>query len=123
MTRSSSAWWTAEGAAPARSGWNYAGTVTSLSSSGPSGSARPPHLTGTGQASGSITVGLSVSGMHCGSCATLIEEVLAEQVGVQAVSVDLDQGRARIEYDASQLGVDDLTEAIAGAGYSAAPLG
>ena len=82
--------------------------MTSLSSSGPSGSARPPHLTGTGQASGSITVGLSVSGMH---------------FGVQAVSVDLDQGRARIEYDASQLGVDDLTEAIAGAGYSAAPLG
>ncbi len=60
--------------------------------------------------------------MHCGSCATLIEEVLAEQEGVRAVSVDLDQGRASIEYDPSLLGMGDLTEAIAGAGYSAAPL-
>jgi copper chaperone CopZ len=61
--------------------------------------------------------------MHCGSCAALIQEVLAEQQGVRAVSVDLDRGRARVEYDASQLDVDGLTKAIAGAGFSAAPLG
>lgn len=72
--------------------------------------------------SGSATAELAVTGMHCGSCATLIEEVLTEQGGVRTVSVDLDRARARIEYDAAQLGVDDLTEAIAGAGYSATPL-
>jgi copper chaperone CopZ len=61
--------------------------------------------------------------MHCGSCAALIEETLAEQAGVTSASVDLDTARAIVEYDPAQLEVDDLAAAVAEAGYSAAPVG
>ncbi|MGH9080205.1 MAG: heavy-metal-associated domain-containing protein [Acidimicrobiales bacterium] len=73
-------------------------------------------------AAGPATAELVVSGMHCESCATLVEEVLAEQDGVGAASVDLAAGRARVEYDSSRLGVDQLIAAIDGAGYPAVPL-
>jgi copper chaperone CopZ len=66
---------------------------------------------------------LAVGGMHCESCALLIQEVLAEQAGVLDASVDLPGARAHVEYDTSQLGVDQLTGAVAAAGYSAAPVG
>ncbi len=79
-------------------------------------------MTSTGPAA-SATAELVVSGMHCESCATLIEEVLAEQDGVGTASVDLFNARARVEYDPARLTVDDLTVTIAGAGYSAAPVG
>jgi Cu+-exporting ATPase len=68
------------------------------------------------------TAELAVSGMHCESCAKLVEEVLAEQDGVRAASVDLAEARARVEFDPAQLTLDDLAGAITGAGYSAAPL-
>ncbi len=35
------------------------------------------------------TVELDVTGMHCESCAALIEEVLADQPGLLTVQVDL----------------------------------
>ncbi len=70
---------------------------------------------------GSAIAELGVTGMHCQSCAALIEEVLAERDGVRTASVDLVEARARIEYDPTRLTVDDLTGTIAGAGYAAAP--
>ena len=60
--------------------------------------------------------------MHCGSCVALIEETLNEREGVTAALVDLDSARAVIEYDPSTLGVEEIRAAIAGAGYSAAPV-
>jgi copper chaperone CopZ len=66
---------------------------------------------------------IEVDGMHCESCARLIQEVLAEQAGVLDASVDLPGARAHVEYDTSQLGLDQLTGAIAAAGYSATPVG
>jgi Cu+-exporting ATPase len=62
---------------------------------------------------------LSVEGMHCGSCVALIEETLSEREGVKAAAVDLDTGRAVIEYDPSALDVEEIRAAIAEAGYSA----
>lgn len=61
--------------------------------------------------------------MHCESCALLIEEVLAEQVGVRRATVDLAGARARVEYDPDRLTVDDLTGAVTEIGYSATPTG
>lgn len=72
---------------------------------------------------GLATAELAVGGMHCDSCALLVEEVLTEQEGVRSASVDLVGGRARVEYDADRLSQDDLTGVIAGAGYSAVPVG
>jgi copper chaperone CopZ len=57
--------------------------------------------------------------MHCGSCVALIEETLSEREGVKAAAVDLDTGRAVIEYDPSALDVEEIRAAIAEAGYSA----
>jgi Cu+-exporting ATPase len=61
--------------------------------------------------------------MHCGSCVALIEEALGERAGVVSASVDLDSGRAMVDYDPSSLGVDDLRSVIAEAGYTATPVG
>jgi copper chaperone CopZ len=61
--------------------------------------------------------------MHCGACAALIEETLTEREGVTSASVDLDSALASVEFDPSRLGVDELTVAIADAGYSATPVG
>lgn len=66
---------------------------------------------------------LAVSGMHCASCVTLIEESLAEQVGVTDVSVDLDTGRARVDYDAATIDVEHLCAVVADVGYVATPSG
>jgi Cu+-exporting ATPase len=66
---------------------------------------------------------LAVEGMHCGSCAALIEETLAEQTGVTSASVDLDAARAVIGFDPSQIDVDELTAAVVEAGYAATPVG
>jgi copper chaperone len=60
--------------------------------------------------------------MHCGSCVALIEDTLNERDGVTAVSVDLDSGRAVVEYDQATLDVEELRAAIAEAGYSATPV-
>ncbi len=65
---------------------------------------------------------LTVEGMHCSSCAALIEETLDEREGVTAAAVDLDSARAVVEYDPSALDVEDIRAAIAEAGYSATPL-
>jgi copper chaperone CopZ len=65
---------------------------------------------------------LSIDGMHCGSCVELIEETLEEQPGVAKASVDLESTRAVVEYDPSQLDVDEIRAAIAEAGYSATPV-
>ena len=60
--------------------------------------------------------------MHCDSCVALIEEILNEHEGVTASLVDLDSARAVVEYDPSALDLDDISAAIAEAGYSASPV-
>jgi copper chaperone CopZ len=62
---------------------------------------------------------LTVEGMHCGSCVALIEETLNEREGVTAALIDLDSGRAVVEYNPSTLEVEDIRAAIVEAGYSA----
>jgi copper chaperone CopZ len=66
---------------------------------------------------------LQVDGMHCGSCVALIEETLAEQVGVTSAMVDLDAARAVVGFDPSQVDVDGLAAAVAEVGYAATPVG
>lgn len=68
------------------------------------------------------TAELAVVGMHCGSCAALVEEALTERSGVISASVELDSARAVIGYDPSLVGVDELRSTIEEAGYSATPV-
>jgi len=68
---------------------------------------------------GSATVELVVGGMHCQSCAALIEETLTADPAVRRVTVDLDAARASVTYDPATLTVDDVCAAVTGVGYSA----
>ena len=63
-----------------------------------------------------------MQGMHCDSCRLLIEETLASQPGVSAVSVDLEAARARVTHDDTVLTVADICDQVADLGYRAAPV-
>jgi copper chaperone CopZ len=58
---------------------------------------------------------LSVSGMHCKSCAILIEEELKERVG--SVLVSFEKGTARIEFDNEKITEKQIKKAIVDLGY------
>lgn len=45
------------------------------------------------------TTTLKITGMHCASCKTLIEEVCREAGGVSACNIDLAGGNGVIEHD------------------------
>jgi copper chaperone CopZ len=68
------------------------------------------------------TVRLALSGMHCGSCAALIEDILSDQPGVTRAVVGFEAGEARVTFDPAKVTVDDLCASVAGAGYGASPV-
>jgi Cu+-exporting ATPase len=63
----------------------------------------------------------SITGMHCNSCAQLIEIALEELGGVKSAKVDFKAGRAAIEFDEGKLTPLKIEETIekAGTGYKA----
>ncbi len=72
--------------------------------------------------SASTTAELLVGGMHCQSCAALIEEILGREPAVRRATVDFDTARASVTYDRAVLSIDDVCAAITNAGYRATPL-
>lgn len=44
---------------------------------------------------------LQITGMHCTSCKSLIEEVCQETSGVTSCTVDYETGKAVVEHDSS----------------------
>ena len=54
---------------------------------------------------------LSIKGMHCGSCAYLIEDILKEQSGVKDAKVDFVGQTCEVE-TAGEVKPDDLIKAI-----------
>lgn len=60
-----------------------------------------------------------VEGMHCESCAQLVEIALEETAGVISAKVDFSSEKAAVEYDAAAASEKKITEAIKAAGYSA----
>jgi copper chaperone CopZ len=65
---------------------------------------------------------VAITGMHCSSCALLIEETLQVD-GVQEATVDLDQARARVTYDSALISPGALCALVAEAGYHAEIVG
>ncbi|PIZ96620.1 MAG: copper-translocating P-type ATPase [Candidatus Magasanikbacteria bacterium CG_4_10_14_0_2_um_filter_33_14] len=59
---------------------------------------------------------LSISGMHCASCAVSIERSLKKQDGVKSATVNYAMGKAYVEYDEKQLKDEDISKAVATAG-------
>ena len=62
---------------------------------------------------------LKVTGMTCGHCQKRVETALGQVPGVFAAVVDLQDGLAEVDYDDDAATFEDLTAAVARAGYSA----
>lgn len=62
-------------------------------------------------------VTLTVSGMHCATCALAVEDALNAIPGVSGASVNLATGRAVVSFDSTQVGKVDLIRSIEAAGY------
>ncbi len=60
----------------------------------------------------------NVVGMHCASCATIIERRVKKLGGVKNVSVNMATNKATIEYDETSVGVQDFDKTVQAAGYS-----
>ena len=71
------------------------------------------------ESQGNVRISLVISGMHCSSCAGLIEKQLRKVNGVTEARVNFASEKASILYDTSKSSVEDLTAAVAKAGYSA----
>ncbi|HSE82734.1 MAG TPA: cation transporter [Gaiellaceae bacterium] len=64
------------------------------------------------------TVQLELDGMTCAACAARLEKALNKVDGVEA-SVNFATERAAVRYDDGRVALDDLVNAVEGAGYGA----
>ncbi|MCX6793285.1 MAG: heavy metal translocating P-type ATPase [Candidatus Falkowbacteria bacterium] len=64
-------------------------------------------------------ISLSLFGMHCSSCATLIERSLQKAPGVKQATVNFAAEKASIIFDENQTKILNLIEAVNKAGYKA----
>ncbi len=71
---------------------------------------------------GLATVRIALTGMHCGSCAALIEDILSDQPGVAAAVVGFEAAEALVTFDPAKVAVNDLCTPVADAGYGASPV-
>jgi len=64
-----------------------------------------------------LTIG--ITGMHCKSCAALIEDSLKEAAGVIRASVDFPASKASVDYDSAKTSPDALAKLIRDMKYGA----
>lgn len=64
-------------------------------------------------------ISLSLSGMHCSSCAAIIERTLGKVPGVASANVNFAAEKAIITYNENSASIDDLIGAVKKAGYKA----
>jgi len=67
----------------------------------------------------STVLHLEISGMHCSSCAGIIERSLLKTNGVQEANVNFATSKARIKFDTKLATPENLIEAVKSAGYKA----
>lgn len=65
------------------------------------------------------TTTIKTTGMHCNSCAMLIQMTVEELPGVETVKADAAAETTAVTYDADLLTPEQIAEAIRGAGYGA----
>ena len=70
---------------------------------------------------GESEVTLTVEGMRCAGCAWLVERLLGAIPGVSRAGADFPLRRAEVRFDPGATSLDVLLEALARAGYRAAP--
>ncbi|HSW97029.1 MAG TPA: heavy metal translocating P-type ATPase [Candidatus Saccharimonadales bacterium] len=64
-------------------------------------------------------IALSLSGMHCSSCAAIIERSLKKVPGVKEAHVNFTAEKASVVYDEANASEEDLINAVKKAGYKA----
>ena len=62
-------------------------------------------------------VKLNIEGMHCTGCSTRLEKVLNNVDGVKGAKVSLEEKKADIKYDETQISEKELIEAVEDAGF------
>ncbi len=62
---------------------------------------------------------LSINGMHCASCATLINRKLSKVTGVLSANVNYSAGKATVEFDERTASDAQLVETVKSLGYGA----
>src|SRR3989304_10501863 len=60
---------------------------------------------------------LSIKGMHCASCAQIIERALKEVAGVISASVNFAAEKAIVDIDPQRVSRDDLIKVVRDVGY------
>ncbi len=61
---------------------------------------------------------INISGMSCGHCASRVENSLKNLIGVENAEVNIETGKATVEYDPEKLDPSELENAVDEAGYS-----
>ena len=64
-------------------------------------------------------VKLNIEGMHCTGYSTRLEKVLNNVDGVEDAKVSLEEKKADIKYDETQVSEKELIEAVEDAGFKA----
>ncbi|MFH1610688.1 MAG: heavy metal translocating P-type ATPase [Patescibacteria group bacterium] len=64
-------------------------------------------------------IDLQISGMHCASCAVIVNKALEKKEGVKKANVNFSLAKASIEFDEKQLKQSDLIKIVKDSGYSA----
>jgi copper chaperone len=67
----------------------------------------------------SRTYTFTVTGMHCGSCAILIDETLEQTAGVHRAQTSVRAGRTVVDADPAVADPDTVAAVITGLGYTA----
>ena len=62
-------------------------------------------------------VKLNIEGMHCTGCSTRLEKVLNNVDGVESAKVSLEEKKADIKYDETQVSEKELIEVVEDAGF------
>lgn len=68
-------------------------------------------------------VSLRTTGMHCMSCAMLIQMNVGDLDGVDAVDADLASGMTEVDYDPAVVDVETIVDEIVRSGYGAEAAG
>lgn len=61
----------------------------------------------------------SISGMHCASCATNIENTLRKKQGIKSINVNIASNKAHIDYDLDKITLDNIKNEIESLGFQA----
>lgn len=65
------------------------------------------------------TATVDIAGMTCASCSVTVKAALGRVDGIASVDVDVEAGRAVVEYDQGLTSGQAITDAISATGYAA----